>query len=57
MINTDNYIMFDDYNTLTDFKMYIDSLEISEAEMKEEKVDVPGADGLLDFSRCLTRRY
>ena len=35
------YILFDNYNTLTDFNLYIQKLEISEAEIKTETLDIP----------------
>ncbi len=49
-----SYVLFDEYNTFSDFNLYIEKLEISEAELKEEIVDIPGADGELDFSYSLT---
>lgn len=48
------YIKFDNYNTYTDFKLYIQSIEITEAEAKRTTIDIPGSDGELDFSTVLT---
>jgi len=36
-----SYALFDDYNTFTDFNLYIEKLEITEAEVKTEIVDLP----------------
>ena len=49
-----SYVLFDEYNTFSDFNLYIEKLEITEAEIKTETVDIPGADGELDFSYSLT---
>lgn len=51
----EQYVIFDDiYDTLTDFKLYIQKISISEATIKEDLIDIPGADGCLDFSEALT---
>lgn len=49
-----SYVLFDEYNTFSDFNLYVEKLEITEAEIKIETVDIPGADGELDFSYSLT---
>lgn len=49
-----SFIMFDKYNTYKDFNLYVQSIEITEAEIKKEKIDIPGSDGELDFSSALT---
>ena len=49
-----SYVLFDEYNTFSDFNLYVEKLEITEAEIKTETVDIPGADGELDFSYSLT---
>lgn len=36
-----SYALFDDYNTFTDFNLYIEKLEITEAEVKTEIVNLP----------------
>lgn len=36
-----SYVLFDDYNTLEDFNLYIEKIEINEAEIKSETVDIP----------------
>jgi len=50
----EEYILFGDKNTYKDYKLLIQSLLISTPNPKEELVDLPGADGELDFSECLT---
>ena len=51
----EQYVLFDNlYNTFKDFKLYIQKISISEATVKEEIIDIPGADGCLDFSESLT---
>lgn len=50
----EEYVLFNDINTFEDFKLYIKSITISEAEIKEELIDIPGADSQLDFSEALT---
>lgn len=40
-MNRYSYILFDNYNTLTDFKLYVQSIEVTEAEVKSETVDIP----------------
>ena len=49
-----SYVLFDNYNTFTDFNLYIQKTEISEAEIKKETINIPGADGELDFTYSLT---
>lgn len=49
-----SYVLFDNYNTFSDFNLYIQKIEISEAEIKSESVDIPGGDGELDFTYALT---
>lgn len=49
-----SYVLFDEYNTFTDFNLYIEKLEITGAQVKTNIVDIPGADGELDFSYSLT---
>ena len=48
------YILFGDKNTYKDYKLLIQSLSISIAEQKEELIEIPGMDGILDFSESLT---
>lgn len=50
----EEYILFGDKNTYKDYKLLIQSLLISTPNPKEELVDLPGADGELDFSESLT---
>lgn len=50
----EQYILFGDKNTYIDYKLLIQSLNISTPQPKEELVDVPGSDGILDFSESLT---
>ena len=35
------YILFDNINTYKDFKLLVDSIHISEATIKEEKLNIP----------------
>ncbi len=49
-----DYILFGNKNTFKDYGLLIQSLTISEAQPKEEIIDIPGADGQLDFSQSLT---
>lgn len=48
------YILFGNKDTYKDYKLLIQSLTISTAEPKEQLIDVPGADGNLDFSESLS---
>ena len=50
----EEYILFGDKNTYKDYKLLIQSLLISTPNPKEELIDIPGADGELDFSESLT---
>ena len=50
----EEYILFGDKNTYKDYKLLVQSLIISTPNPKEELIDVPGADGELDFSESLT---
>lgn len=50
----EEYILFGDKNTYKDYKLLIQSLLISTPNPKEELIDIPGADGELDFSETLT---
>ena len=35
------YVLFDDINTLSNFKLLVQSISISEAEIKEEYINIP----------------
>ena len=48
------YILFGNKNTYKDYGLLIQSLIISTPLIKEELVDVPGMNGVLDFSESLT---
>ena len=49
-----DYVLFNDMHTFNDFKLFVQSISISEATIKEQSIDIPGADGKLDFSETLT---
>lgn len=51
-----SYVLFDEYNTFTDFNLYIEKLEISEAEIKEEVVDIPRSRWGIGFYIFFNRR-
>lgn len=48
------HVLFDDINTYKDFGLLVQEISISEAPIKEELIEIPGADGKLDFSTALT---
>lgn len=48
------HVLFDNINTYEDFGLLVQEISISEAPIKEELIDIPGADGKLDFSTALT---
>ena len=50
----EEYILFGNKNTYKDYNLLVQSFIISTSEPKEEKIDIPGGDGCLDFSESLT---
>ena len=50
----EEYILFGNKNTYKDYNLLVQSFIISTPEPKEEKIDIPGGDGYLDFSESLT---
>lgn len=51
-----SYVLFDNYNTLTDFNLYIQTIQISEAEIKKESIDIPRYRWRIGFYLFLNRR-
>ena len=47
-------VSFDDIHTFERWELILSHTDISFPEPKKEKVDIPGADGELDFSKSLT---
>ena len=47
-------VSFDDIHTFEKWELILSHTDISFPEPKKEKVDIPGADGELDFSKSLT---
>jgi len=47
-------VLFDDIHTFEKWGLILSHTDISFPEPKREKVDIPGADGELDFSKSLT---
>ena len=47
-------VKFDDIHTFEKWELILSHTDISFPEPKKEKVDIPGADGELDFSKSLT---
>lgn len=48
-----NGIKFDDYDTYANFSLVLNSKEIETPEIKENLIDIPGANGYLDLSEVL----
>ena len=46
--------IFHKFKNKNTIKLYIQKISITEATVKEEIIDIPGADGCLDFSESLT---
>ena len=51
-----SYVLFDNYNTLTDFNLFIQDIQISEAEMKTETKDIPRSRWSIRFYLFFSRR-
>lgn len=51
-----SYVLFDNYNTLTDFNLFIQDIQISEAEIKTETQEIPRSRWRIRFYLFFIRR-